>query len=109
MKRAAGCLVGAFLFGLGILGCADEDDAPSADTGGRGSGGNGGGAATGGSGDGGATSGGSGDGGEPGTSPGFYEQRDLVADRPGFAEHVDEELVNPWGIASGPDTFLWVA
>jgi uncharacterized protein (TIGR03118 family) len=108
MKRAAGCLAGAFLFGLGILGCGD-DEAPAVDGGARGSGGAG--ASGGGSADGGATSGGSGDGGAaPGDGDtGFFETRLLVADEEGVAEHVDMQLVGPWGIASGPETFLWVA
>ena len=38
-----------------------------------------------------------------------YRQTNLVADRPGFAAVTDTNLVNPWGLAAGPQTPLWVS
>jgi uncharacterized protein (TIGR03118 family) len=38
-----------------------------------------------------------------------YRQVNLVSDIPGRAQLTDPNLVNPWGIAAGPDTPLWVA
>ncbi len=38
-----------------------------------------------------------------------YERNDLVSDVPGRAAHTDPNLINPWGIALGPDTTFWVA
>ena len=38
-----------------------------------------------------------------------FHQRNLVADRPGFAEVPDPNLVNAWGLAFGPATPAWVA
>jgi uncharacterized protein (TIGR03118 family) len=38
-----------------------------------------------------------------------YQQHNLVSDLPGLADRVDPNLVNPWGIASGPTTPFWVA
>jgi uncharacterized protein (TIGR03118 family) len=38
-----------------------------------------------------------------------FERVDLVSDRDGLAQHVDPSLVNPWGLAFGPDTFFWIA
>ena len=38
-----------------------------------------------------------------------YRQTNLVADRPGFAAVTDPNLVNPWGLAAGPQTPLWVS
>jgi uncharacterized protein (TIGR03118 family) len=38
-----------------------------------------------------------------------YQQHNLVSDVPGLADRVDPNLVNPWGIASGPTTPFWVA
>ena len=32
----------------------------------------------------------------------------LVADVPGRAAHVDPQLVNPWGLAFGPTSSIWV-
>lgn len=43
---------------------------------------------------------------EPGR---VFLRTDLVSDRAGFATHTDPQLVNPWGIAFGPDTYFWVA
>jgi uncharacterized protein (TIGR03118 family) len=40
--------------------------------------------------------------------PNAYTQRNLVADRPGFAENVDPNLVNAWGIAFNPFGLVWV-
>jgi uncharacterized protein (TIGR03118 family) len=45
---------------------------------------------------------------EPGTES-VFTRSDLVSDQAGVAAHADAELVNPWGIAFGPDTFFWVA
>jgi uncharacterized protein (TIGR03118 family) len=42
-------------------------------------------------------------------APNAYVQRNLVADRPGFAAHVDPNLVNAWGIAFNPVGDVWVA
>jgi uncharacterized protein (TIGR03118 family) len=41
--------------------------------------------------------------------PTAYFQRNLVSDLPGVAEHVDPNLVNPWGNAYGPTTPFWIA
>ena len=47
-------------------------------------------------------------------SPGGHDEDDafrqvnLVSDLPGLAQVLDEEVKNPWGIALGPDTPLWV-
>lgn len=38
-----------------------------------------------------------------------FEQVNLVSDLPGLAELTDENVKNPWGIAFGPATPLWVA
>ncbi len=38
-----------------------------------------------------------------------FERSDLVSDLPGRAAVTDTNLINPWGLAFGPDTFLWVA
>jgi uncharacterized protein (TIGR03118 family) len=38
-----------------------------------------------------------------------YTQRNLVSDIPGRAMLHDAHLVNPWGLAAGPTTPLWVA
>lgn len=38
-----------------------------------------------------------------------YEQTNLLSDRPRVAEHVEPDLINPWGIAYGPDTAFWIA
>lgn len=43
-----------------------------------------------------------------GTSRAF-EQRNLVSDIAGVARVTDRNLVNPWGLAAGPSTPLWVA
>jgi uncharacterized protein (TIGR03118 family) len=39
----------------------------------------------------------------------FYRQTNLVSDLQGVAKFTDPNLVNPWGIAFGPHTPLWVA
>jgi uncharacterized protein (TIGR03118 family) len=39
----------------------------------------------------------------------FYQQRNLVSDGSVPAEHVDANLVNPWGIAFNPNGVVWVA
>jgi uncharacterized protein (TIGR03118 family) len=38
-----------------------------------------------------------------------YHQHNLISDISGLAEHTDPNLVNPWGIAYGPATPLWIA
>ncbi len=38
-----------------------------------------------------------------------YQQHNLISDVPGLADRVDPNLVNPWGIASGPTTPFWIA
>lgn len=43
-----------------------------------------------------------------GTARGFAEVK-LVSDKPGLARLTDHLVKNPWGIALGPDTPLWVA
>ncbi|OJT19769.1 TIGR03118 family protein [Archangium sp. Cb G35] len=40
--------------------------------------------------------------------PNAYEQRNLVADRDGFAANTDPNLVNAWGIAFNPFGLVWV-
>jgi uncharacterized protein (TIGR03118 family) len=41
-------------------------------------------------------------------SVGAFRQVNLVSDLPGVAPMLDKEVKNPWGIALGPDTPLWV-
>jgi len=41
--------------------------------------------------------------------PGHYRQTNLVADQPGVALVLDTNLVNAWGISSGPSTPFWVS
>src|SRR3954468_2482613 len=50
-------------------------------------------------------------GGTAGASPTHhgYRQTNLVSDIPGRAQLTDPNLVNPWGLAAGPTTPLWVA
>jgi uncharacterized protein (TIGR03118 family) len=38
-----------------------------------------------------------------------YHQTNLVSDLPGLAQLTDPDLVNPWGLAAGPTTPVWVA
>jgi uncharacterized protein (TIGR03118 family) len=38
-----------------------------------------------------------------------FRQINLVSDIPGRAQLTDTNLVNPWGLAAGPTTPLWVA
>jgi uncharacterized protein (TIGR03118 family) len=38
-----------------------------------------------------------------------FQQRNLVSDIAGVARITDRNLVNPWGLAAGPRTPLWVA
>jgi uncharacterized protein (TIGR03118 family) len=38
-----------------------------------------------------------------------YQQVNLVSDQVGMAENTDPNLVNPWGLAFGPNTPLWVS
>lgn len=38
-----------------------------------------------------------------------FQQRNLVSDIAGVARITDRNLVNPWGLAAGPTTPLWVA
>jgi uncharacterized protein (TIGR03118 family) len=40
---------------------------------------------------------------------GVYTQRNLVSDVPGRARLTDPNLVNPWGLAAGPTSPLWVS
>jgi uncharacterized protein (TIGR03118 family) len=51
---------------------------------------------------------GAGSAGASGTHHGF-RQINLVSDIPGKAQITDSNLVNPWGLAFGPTTPLWVA
>jgi len=44
-----------------------------------------------------------------GATANSYSQRNLVSDIPGRAMLHDAHLVNPWGLAAGPTTPLWVA
>ncbi|MBJ6764870.1 TIGR03118 family protein [Myxococcaceae bacterium JPH2] len=41
--------------------------------------------------------------------PNAYVQHDLTSDGAQEAEHVDKNLVNPWGVAFNPFGFAWVA
>jgi len=43
------------------------------------------------------------------TPSSVYVQSNLVSDIPGVARITDPNLVNPWGLAAGPATSLWVA
>ena len=38
-----------------------------------------------------------------------YRQTNLVSDLPGMAQLTDPDLVNPWGLAIGPTSPVWVA
>jgi uncharacterized protein (TIGR03118 family) len=38
-----------------------------------------------------------------------FQQRNLISDIAGVARITDRNLVNPWGLAAGPSTPLWVA
>jgi uncharacterized protein (TIGR03118 family) len=38
-----------------------------------------------------------------------YSWENFQSDIPGVAEHVDENLVNPWGMAVGPTGIIWVS
>ncbi len=42
-------------------------------------------------------------------SPHRFRQSNLVSDIPGVARITDHNLVNPWGLAAGPNAPLWVA
>jgi uncharacterized protein (TIGR03118 family) len=44
-----------------------------------------------------------------GPSAPSFQQRNLVSDIAGVARVTDPNLVNPWGLAAGPQTPLWVA
>jgi len=39
----------------------------------------------------------------------LYRRTDLVSDQGNGAPHTDPNLVNPWGIASNPGSFFWIA
>ena len=39
----------------------------------------------------------------------FYAQHNLVSDIPGLADHTDSNLVNAWGLDSGPTTPWWIS
>ena len=41
--------------------------------------------------------------------PNIYQQHNLVSDGAVAADHVDPNLVNPWGIVFNPTAFVWVA
>ncbi len=41
--------------------------------------------------------------------PFTYLQKDIVSDLPDIADHMDPDLVNPWGIALDPNGVFWVA
>jgi uncharacterized protein (TIGR03118 family) len=41
--------------------------------------------------------------------PNAYQVMNLVSDQPGVATHQDPNLVNAWGLVSGPATPWWVA
>ncbi len=43
------------------------------------------------------------------TSSQVYVQANLVSDIPGVARITDPNLVNPWGVAAGPTTPVWIA
>src|SRR5579872_2723112 len=43
------------------------------------------------------------------TRQGSYEVTNLVSDVPGLAKLTDDNVKNPWGIASAPGGPLWVA
>src|SRR5207248_7836303 len=40
--------------------------------------------------------------------PNSYQQLNLISDIPGVARITDPNLVNPWGLAAGTSTPLWV-
>src|SRR3954453_17955436 len=42
-------------------------------------------------------------------SRGGYQVHDLVSNVAGVADHVDPNLVNPWGLAAGPTSPWWGA
>ena len=46
-----------------------------------------------------------------GSQPSAYVvETDLIADQASMSvAHVDPNLINPWGLAYGPQTYLWVA
>src|SRR5438874_844717 len=47
---------------------------------------------------------------EPRTVPSVtFTQANLVSDIPGMAQRTDPNLVNPWGMALGTNSGLWVA
>jgi uncharacterized protein (TIGR03118 family) len=39
----------------------------------------------------------------------FYAQHNILSDIPGLADHADSNLVNAWGLVSGPTTPWWIA
>jgi uncharacterized protein (TIGR03118 family) len=46
--------------------------------------------------------------GMPGPSQ-FYAQHNIVSDVPGLADHTDANVVNAWGLDSGPTTPWWIS
>ena len=44
-----------------------------------------------------------------GIARGSFRETDLVSNIPGRAQHLDPNLVNPWGISAGPATPMWVS
>jgi len=39
----------------------------------------------------------------------FYAQHNILSDIPGLADHTDSNLVNAWGLVSGPTTPWWIS
>lgn len=39
----------------------------------------------------------------------FYAQHNILSDIPGLADHTDSNLINAWGLDSGPTTPWWIA
>src|SRR5437867_12787675 len=46
--------------------------------------------------------------GMPGPSQ-FYAQHNIVSDVPGLADHTDANVVNAWGLDSGPTSPWWIS
>ncbi len=38
-----------------------------------------------------------------------FAQHNLVSDLPGTADHIDAELVNPWGLVASPTSPFWIS
>src|ERR1700745_2455321 len=39
----------------------------------------------------------------------FYSQHNILSDIPGLADHTDTDVVNAWGLDSGPATPWWIS